>query len=84
MACLTIHPGARQTRSLELEDFEVRLRRFNTKGEVFGLTTFQMRKGQSLDFAIPIEKVLICPSTATIYRWEILRPRNQPHGRNSQ
>jgi S1-C subfamily serine protease len=30
---------------------------FNTKGEVIGLTTMQVREGQNLNFAVPIEKV---------------------------
>jgi S1-C subfamily serine protease len=30
---------------------------FNTKGEVIGLTTLQMREGQNLNFAVPIENV---------------------------
>lgn len=30
---------------------------FNTKGEVIGLTTLQLREGQNLNFAVPIEKV---------------------------
>lgn len=30
---------------------------FNTKGEVIGLTTSQMREGQNLNFAVPIEAV---------------------------
>jgi len=31
---------------------------FNSRGEVIGLTTLQMKEGQNLNFAVPIEEII--------------------------